>query len=102
MKSTQHLVYIAQRGAFEVKGLVLLPSVFKELKKQGLDMTKTGTKSGARNKVFISSVSWKNAYKNGVPSVVSEYISGKSKNYPENEVKNLAQKLFILSSMSAK
>lgn len=102
MKSTQHLVSTAQQGLFEAEGLVLLPSVFKGLKKEGLETTKTGTKNGARNKLFISSVSWKNAYKDGVPTVVSEYISGKTKKYPEEEIKNLAQKLFVLSSVAKK
>ncbi len=102
MKSIQHLVSIAQQGLFEANGLVLLPSVFKDLKKEGLKVTKTGTKNGARNKVFISSINWENAYEDGVPVIVTEYISGKSKIYPKEEIKNLAQKLFVLSSMTSK
>ena len=93
------LIAFARKGDFEVDRLVLFPSVFKKLSKEGLTLKKLETRNGARNKVFITHVSWKNAYKGNVPDKVSEFISGKTKIYPESEIKNFAQQLYVLSSM---
>ena len=102
MTPTAHLVTIARQGSFKVEKLVLLPSAFRQLKKEGLELIKLGTKNGARNKVFVTSINWEHAYSEGIPVAVSEFISGKSKDFPNEDVSNLAQKLFVLSSVSKK
>lgn len=98
MSPRETLRDIARKGSFKAEKLLVFPSAFKKLKKEGFELIKLGTQNGKRDKVFVIFVSWENAYKDGIPSAVSEYISGKSSEYPEEYVENFSQKLFILAS----
>lgn len=98
MSPRETLRDIARKGSFKAEELVVFPSVFKKLKKEGFEIVKLGSRNGKKDKVFVLNVSWENAYKDGIPSAVSEYISGKSSEYPEEYVENFSQKLFLLAS----
>lgn len=98
MSPRETLRNIARKGSFKVNEFVIFPSVFKKLKKEGFELIKLDTQKGKRDKVFVVFVSWENAYKDGVPTAVSEFISGKSSEYPEADIQNFSQKLFVLAS----
>ena len=82
-KTREKLIFSARKGLFESKKLVVFPSTYKILKKEGFKTTKLGTQGGgARNKLYTIDVNWKEAQ-------------------PNSEPKNLAEELFAISSSSS-
>lgn len=96
-KTKERLRLFACNGLLEIDRLLLLPSEFRLLKKEGVTVNKQETKNGARDKVFFCHVSWKDAYPEGIPLAVLEYTSRKAMAYPKNHVKNFAQELYIIA-----
>ena len=97
-KTLDRLRTFASNGLLEIDRLLLLPSEFRLLKKEGLTVIKQATQNGSRNKVFFCNVSWKNAYIEEIPKAVSSYIhSQKAQRYPKEDIQNFAQELYVIA-----
>ena len=80
MSLDNELLYGSEIKRYEKQGLFIyhLPSTIKDLEK--------------------SKISWENAFGSEVPYPVVYYIKGITSMYPENEIKTLAQELYVIAA----
>lgn len=85
----------AEKGIMECK-TSLFKSEGKSLKKQGFDVF--FPESFNERKSSPMAVSWKNAFKSGIPLIVSNYIDGTIMTYPKSAINNWAQELYVIAA----
>lgn len=93
-KRQTQLCVAAEKGCFSIERMLLYSSEIRKLEKQGFSIFNVEPSSIAKG-LFSVTISWSHAYKDGIPHIVFSYITGVIVTYPENSVKNFAQKLYI-------
>lgn len=93
-KREYRFYYLAEQGRFEATPRPhLYTSEEKNLKKSGFDTLRSGdNKKGA----LPTDVSWRNAFRDGIPPIVYSYIIGEIKTFPKTE--NWAQELYVIAA----
>lgn len=86
--------YLAEQGNFEAEPHpYLYKSEEKNLKKSGFKTLRLGNN---KKEALPTEVSWKEAFKTGIPPIVSSYIIGEIKTFPK--VSNWAQELYVIAA----
>lgn len=85
----------AEQGNMECK-VSLFKSEGKSLIKQGFEVSFPDNFN--EKKASPATVSWKNAFKSGVPLIVSNYINGIIKSFPTSSIENWAQELYVTAA----
>lgn len=88
------LISAAEKGEFSLTQLKLYPGEIKRLQKDGFKVTIDGVFDSSKSLHYVT-IDWHNPYPDGIPHIVFSYIMAIIATYPENHVKNLAQKLYI-------
>ena len=86
----------AERGWNYISGQILYISEMKKLEKEGFVIIDSELFDKKR-KLYKCTVSWVNAYKEGIPAQVLNYIYCIIETYPKCFVNSFAQELFITS-----
>ena len=84
----------AEKGETSLTQQKLYPGEIKKLQKDGFNIIIDGTFDSSK-KLYCATIDWHNPYPDGIPHIVFSYIMAIIATYPENHVKNLAQKLYI-------
>ncbi len=92
VKREEQFYLLAGKGCFEYK-FSLFKSEAIKLIKQGFSVIRFGDN---KKNSLPSTISCKNAFKNGIPPVVSSYIDGKNDFFPH--VANWAQELYVIAA----
>ena len=85
----------AEQGNMETK-VSLFKGEGKTLRKQGL--TVFFPDDFNERKASPSTVSWKDAFKTGIPLIVSNYVNGTIKTFPWSAIENWAQELYVIAA----
>lgn len=88
----QKLVYAAEHGIFNVE-VFLFPGEAENLVKKGFSVNRNGND---RKKSLPSLVSFSNPFKNGMPPIVADYVTGRIETFPK--VSNWAQELYAIAA----
>ncbi len=91
-KRESKIICAAERGNFEAE-IPTYGSEAASLVKDGLKVVRHGEK---KNVSLPSTVSWKEAFRKGIPPIVSDYISGQIVTIPK--VSNWAQQLYMIAA----
>lgn len=91
-KRESKFTYSAEQGNFETE-LTTYGNEAKGLSKSGF---KVKRELGSSKNALPSKASWKKAFGDTIPPIVSDYISGRIKTFPE--VSNWAQKLYVIAA----
>lgn len=86
--------FLAEQGYFKAEPLLYI-SEERNLKKHGFEVVRNGDN---KKESLPSKVSWENAFKNGIPLIVSNYINGIIQTYPESAIINWAQELYVIAA----
>lgn len=86
----------AEKGWNYLSGQILYLSEIKKLEKEGFVIIDIKLYDKKR-KLYLCTVSWVDAYKNGIPPMVLDYIYGVIETYPKNFVNSFSQELFVTS-----
>lgn len=95
-KRQQRFYAAAEKGWTYLSGQILYLSEIKKLVREGFNVIDVKTYDNKRN-LHTCTVSWINAYKDGVPPMVLDYIYSIIESYPKCFVNSFAQELFITS-----
>ncbi len=93
----QRLIYAAEKGLKSLEGQILYLSEIKKLTKEGFVIVESET-FDSKKKLYCCTISWQEAYKDGIPPMVLDYIYAVIESYPKNFVNSFAQELFITSA----
>lgn len=92
-KRTAALIFCAEKGEFSRRDYLYLGEI-RRLEKDGFTIH-VGPVFDGNRKLFSCLISWGNAYKTAIPYLVFSYTSGIINTFPESQVKNFAQRLYI-------
>lgn len=87
----------AIKGKFFYENAILCKSEIRCLENYGFEVFKAKPFDSAK-KTFSATISWKNAYCNGLPLVVYDHIHGLNEDKPFYWPCNYAQLLYVVSS----
>lgn len=89
--------HLAEQGKMEsINDFLLFKSEEKNLtSKHGLDVIRHGSNT---KKQLPSTVSWENAFKNGIPLLVMNYCTGVIGTFPKSAIENWAQELYVIAA----
>lgn len=94
-KRESKLYSLAEQGKLESNDFRLFKSEEKNLKiKHGFDVIRFGTDL---RKDLPSNISWKEAFKKGIPLIVINYCTGIIETFPKSSIENWAQELFVIA-----
>ncbi len=92
----QTILRMAEKGTFSTI-LPLYGSEEKSLTKNGFTVVRP---TDNRNKPIASTVSWEDAFKNGIPPAVIDYIYGVIETFPR--VSNWAQEIHVIAARASR
>lgn len=89
-------LYLAEHGEMCCKNFSLYKSEERTLRdKDGFDVVRHGENI---NKELPAIISWSEAFKDGLPLIVSNYIAGIVDTFPKWALKNWAQELYVIAA----
>ncbi len=94
-KRLNKLFIAAERGEMSIENELLYGSEKKKLANAGFKVTSAPS---FKENMSKCSISWLNAFPDGVPLIVHNYISGVIETYPKSHIITLAQELFVIAS----
>lgn len=96
IRRSQRFHFAAEKGLKALDGQILYLSEIKKLTKEGFVIVDSEVFDNKR-KLYKCTVSWMDAYKDGIPPMVLDYIYAVIESYPINFVNSLSQELFIVA-----
>ena len=95
-KRESKCLYLAEQGFMTCDCFSLYKSEAKSLRERdGLDVCRHGIYT---KKELPSTISWNEAFKDGTPLDVSNYITGIADIFPKWAIKNWAQELYVIAA----
>lgn len=88
------LYYLSEQGFFEAS-TTLYRTEDKYLKKCGFTVVRNEKN---KKEAAPSKVSWENPFGGNIPPLVSDYVSGKIKTFPDSAIQNWAQELYVIAA----
>ena len=87
---------LAEKGQMSCEDIFLYKSEERTLvRKEGFEVIRIGSDE---TKQLPSKVSWENAFKNGIPLIVLNYINGIIQTFPYNSISTWAQHLYVIAA----
>jgi hypothetical protein len=93
-KRESKFYFKAEQGEFDAD-TSLYGSEERNLKKSGFTIVRNEKN---KKEAAPSNVSWKDAFKGNIPPLVSDYISGRIKTFPDSAIQNWAQELYVIAA----
>ena len=88
--------YFAEKGHMFCSDVFLFKGEAKNLvNRHGFTVTRFGEND---KKSLPSTVSWDDAFKNGIPLIVQNYICGTIETFPKLAIENWAQELYVIAA----
>jgi len=85
----------ARKGNFCRERVIVYPNEIKRLERDGFNVSNIVDARIREKKLLVVTVDWSLVFGNGIPHEVYSYINYITDDFPKDQVKNLAEELFV-------
>lgn len=90
------LYQVAEKGLFELEGIVLYKSEIKALKNKGFEILDIKEYPSNKN-LYTATISWEHAFGNCIPHLVYSYVHKLIETFPKAVTDSFAKELYVIA-----